>query len=181
MKILIINGSPRNGNTKAALKMIESEIKEKNKSANIEFVDVPTLKIEGCMNCDFCKRNSGTCVHKDDTNVYMNKIMDADILIFGTPVYWWGVSGQLKIFIDKFYSKDGIIQENSSKKIGLLTFGANEITDIQYKLIDDQFNSICNFLKWEIIFTKEFACFDKDDLRNSPEMCKEIIELANKI
>ncbi len=179
MKVLVINGSPRNGNTKFALKAIESKLKEKCPSAEYEFVDVPALKIGGCLNCDFCKKNTGTCVHKDDTNEYMNKMMDANVLIFGTPVYWWGMSGQLKVFIDKFYAKDGLIQENASKKVGVIAIGANENTDIQYKLIADQFKSICNFLKWEIIFNKGFVAFDKDDAKNNAELTESVVTLTN--
>ncbi len=181
MKILIINGSPRKGNTKFALETMKSALKEKYQHATCEFVNVATLKIAGCINCDACKNNSGNCIHKDDTATYMDKMLEADVLIFGTPVYWWGMSGQLKIFIDKFYSKDGIIQESPRKKVCVLAFGANEITDIQYKLISEQFKSICDFLKWELLFSESYACFEKDDLKKNTSMTNEIIKLIEKI
>lgn len=180
-KVLFINGSPRRGNTKYALETMVQTMKENYSNVNYEFIDVAKLNMQGCTNCDACKKNGGFCIHPDDTNHYMDKMMAADVLIFGTPVYWWGMSGQLKIFIDKFYSKDGLIQEGKSKQVGVLSFGANELSDIQYKLITDQFQSICNFLKWELIFSEGFSCYKKDDLRNDKEVTEEVVGVVGKM
>ncbi len=181
MKVLVINGSPRQGNTKFALGLIENAIKEKHQNAQCETIEVANLTMQGCTNCDACKNNGGNCIHQDDTAQFMDKMMEADVLIFGSPVYWWGVSSQLKVFIDKFYSKDGIIQEKAAKKVGLIAIGAAELNDIQYRLISDQFQSICKHLNWELIFSQGFVAWAKDDLKNNPELKSEVIKLVEKI
>ncbi len=181
MKILIINGSPRKGNTKCALALLEKAIHEKYNHTDCEYIDVPALKIQGCMHCDGCKKNGGDCVMKDGSAELMNKMMEANVLIFGTPVYWWGISSQLKAYIDKFYSKDLLIQEIASKKVGVIAIGALDTKNIQYKLIASQFESICEYLKWDMMFCSSFSYEGKQDLANDADIEKKIAILAEKI
>ncbi|MGL5723983.1 flavodoxin family protein [Cetobacterium sp.] len=60
--------------------------------SEVEFIDVTKFNVAGCIACDSCKRNGGKCFMKDNTNELVQKIVDADTLIFGSPVYWWGIS-----------------------------------------------------------------------------------------
>ncbi len=181
MKILIINGSPRKGNTKQALAFLQKAIQKKYAQAECEFVDVPSLKVQGCVACDACKKNGGDCVMKDGSAELMNRMMEGDVLIFGTPVYWWGMSSQLKAYIDKFYSKDLKIQEIASKKVGLIAIGALEASDIQYKLISSQFESICAYLGWDMVFSAAYSYEGRDDLVNDVAVERDIALLAEKI
>ncbi len=181
MKILIINGSPRKGNTKCALGIFENTIQAKYSHAICEFIDVPALKVQGCMNCDGCKKNGGDCVMKDGSAELMNKMMDANILIFGTPVYWWGVSSQLKAYIDKFYSKDLMIQEIAPKTVGIIAIGALETSNIQYELITRQFESICEYLKWKMAFSVSYSYEKKNELANDKTIEQSIHSLVEKI
>lgn len=181
MKILIINGSPRlNGNTKTALKHIVNGIDENIKHSGIEILDVVKLKLSGCLNCDSCKKNGGECILPDDSSKIIEKIAAADIIIFGTPVYWWGISSQLKMIIDKFYSKSKQFHEQN-KKIGIISVGASEIDDKQYKLISDQFKCICDYLGWDIILDEAISAYDLDDLKQNEEKCKELRSLWKSI
>ncbi len=181
MNVLLVNGSPRKGNTKTALGILEKAIKEKYSHAVCEFVDIPALKVQGCIHCNGCKKNGGDCVMKDGSAALMNQMMEADILIFGTPVYWWGVSSQLKAYIDKFYSKDLIIQERAPKNIGVIAIGALETTNIQYQLISKQFESICEYLKWDMVFSASYSYEEKHELANDTAIEEQIALLAEKI
>ncbi|MDD4367310.1 MAG: flavodoxin family protein, partial [Eubacteriales bacterium] len=106
MKVLIFNGSPRlNGNTRTALVALKEEIEHKMPDAETELIDADRKNVSGCINCDACKHNGGECVQEDDTVEIIQKIYDAEILIFGSPVYWWGITAKLKLIIDKMYSK----------------------------------------------------------------------------
>lgn len=175
-KILFLNGSPRlKGNTRFALKTIESEINtEKN---SIEFLDVTKFEVSGCIACDACKINGGKCFRTDDTNLLVEKICEADTIIFGTPVYWWGVTAQLKALIDKFYSKmHGTELTGKKKKVILVSVGEDEVQAEQYKLIASQFKLICDYLGWEFILNKPISAYDINDLKNQEN---SIIELKN--
>ena len=105
MNIVILNASPRKGgNTAAVLGQMQQYLAP---MADIDWVDVCSLRIDGCLACDGC-RDTGHCTMADDTEAVLQKIDRADVLLFGTPVYWWGMSAQLKAVIDKFYSRDAL-------------------------------------------------------------------------
>ena len=60
-------------------------------------------KIGFCRACDGCMRNGGTCVLKDDMNEILKMFQEADVLVLATPVYFYGISAQMKTFIDRTY------------------------------------------------------------------------------
>ena len=101
MKILVLNGSPRKGNTLTA---INSFVKGVSCEHEVEVVDTYKLDVSPCTGCRACQCYKG-CVAKDDSNMIVDKIVDADLLVFATPVYWWGITAQLKMVIDKCYCK----------------------------------------------------------------------------
>ena len=93
MKIVIINGSARKGNTLAAINAFIKGASEKNE---IEIIEPDKLNIAPCKGCGVCQCSKG-CVDKDDTNSTIDKIAAADMILFATPVYWWGMSAQCSI------------------------------------------------------------------------------------
>lgn len=177
MNILVLNGSPRmKGNTKTALLEIKKGIEENIKDCSIEFIDVTTKKLSGCINCDACKRNGGTCITPDDSAQLIEKVYQADILIFGTPVYWWGISAQLKILIDKFYSKSKQFAKQN-KKIGVVSIGGAVLQDREYGLIKEQFSCICDYLKWKMVFYKPISAYEAGFVSYNEETMKELSKL----
>jgi multimeric flavodoxin WrbA len=104
MNILVLNGSPRpKGNTK---QMIEA-FQEGAISAghNVNIVDVCRKKIAGCLACEYCHtKEIGTCVQKDDMQEVYALLKEAHMLVIASPIYYHGISGQLKCTIDRFYS-----------------------------------------------------------------------------
>ena len=97
MKIVIINGSARRGNTLTAINAFIKGASEKNE---IEIIQPDRLHIAPCKGCGVCQCYKG-CIDQDDTNPTIDKITAADVILFATPVYWWGMSAQLKLIIDK--------------------------------------------------------------------------------
>ena len=92
MKVLLLNGSPRKGNTLSALEIIKKGIEE-NLKAETELLDVTKYSVAGCLACDYCSTHKGKCVNpKDDGQFLADKMEEADVIIFGSPVYWWGIS-----------------------------------------------------------------------------------------
>jgi multimeric flavodoxin WrbA len=105
-KILIINGSPKkNGNTAI---LISSFTKgATSKGAKVEVVDATTLKnkVNGCNSCRACqKQKSYGCVVDDDASSVIQKMIKADVIVFATPLYFYGPSAQLKAVIDRMFS-----------------------------------------------------------------------------
>lgn len=161
MNILLLNGSPRHrGNTRAALQTMKAVLEGGN---TVEFLDVCNMKLSGCCACDGCKRNGGHCVRPDDSDAVIQKIAQADAVIFGTPVYWWGMSAQLKMVVDKFYSRDSQFK-TMSKTIGVVAVGANGLDDPQYRLIHGQFRCIAEYLHWDLAFSLSFSAYGPGEL-----------------
>jgi multimeric flavodoxin WrbA len=98
--ILGVVGSPRkNGNTH----IIVSKILEgaKNKGSDTELIFLDDLRILECDGCDVCFKGKN-CIKMDDMNKIYPKIIKSDIIIFGTPVYWFGPTALMKAFLDRF-------------------------------------------------------------------------------
>jgi multimeric flavodoxin WrbA len=102
MKVIGFNASPRkNGNTvtlvKAVLKGAEA------RGAEVRLVNLCELEMRGCIACEGCKKDLGTCVQKDDLSPILRDLKEADAIVLATPVYWWHVTAQLKMLTDRFY------------------------------------------------------------------------------
>ncbi len=102
-KIVVITGSPRkNGNSFA---MTEAFIKEaKARGHQVTRFDAAMMKIGGCRACETCFQTGRACSFDDDFNLIVPAILDADVLVFTMPVYWYSIPSQIKGVIDRMYS-----------------------------------------------------------------------------
>jgi len=100
VKILGIIGSPRRkGNTNILVDRILEGAKSEGAETDSIFLSDYTIK--ECDGCHACWKGL-ECAKKDDMNSLYKKIIDSDVLVFGTPVYWYGPTGIMKMFIDRF-------------------------------------------------------------------------------
>jgi multimeric flavodoxin WrbA len=101
MKILGIVCSPRlHGNTEMMVQ--EALAKAQEKGAEIELITLAGKTISPCDACRSCHK-TGKCHIKDDMQDIYAKLLEADGIIFGTPVYFWSASAQAKALIDRTY------------------------------------------------------------------------------
>lgn len=100
MKILALIGSPRKqGNTDILVDEILRGAEMKGHSVEKRYLyDYDILP---CLDCRGCKRGDYICVLKDDMREIYETLQNADIIIFGTPVYWYGPTGKMKLLIDR--------------------------------------------------------------------------------
>lgn len=104
MKVLGFIGSPReNGNTAA---MVNAVCKGAAAAGHeIEIINITSLSIHDCIACCACKTAKNEhCAIKDDMQKLYPKILEADCLVIGTPVYMGQMSGQMKNFFDRWYT-----------------------------------------------------------------------------
>jgi len=102
MKITIINGSPRKGNTYAATQIFKNEMATCGEVIFAEFFlpqDMPQFCI-GCMSC--FDKGENTCPHSEYTLAILESILGADAIIFTTPVYVVQTTGAVKAFLDHY-------------------------------------------------------------------------------
>lgn len=101
MKVILINGSPnQHGCTYTALKEVAQALAASG--IDSEIIHIGSAVIRGCIGCRYCAKN-GKCVHDDLVNELAPKLIEADGLVFGSPVYYAGISGQLKSFMDRLF------------------------------------------------------------------------------
>jgi multimeric flavodoxin WrbA len=99
-KILAVVGSPRtNGNTHILVSKI-AEGARANK-AEVDELFLADFTIKECEGCHACWKTE-QCVKNDDMKAIYRRIIKSDVIIFGTPVYWYGPTALMKGFIDRF-------------------------------------------------------------------------------
>lgn len=145
MKILILTGSPHFRGTSNTL---VEEFKRGAVEAghNVEVYDCAKGNINPCIACDSCGMN-GDCIQKDDGNRVLNKLLNADMVVFATPVYYFGMSAQLKMMIDRFYARNGAITAKNMKAAVIATAWNDD--DVVMKGLKVHFDIIFDYLNFQ--------------------------------
>jgi multimeric flavodoxin WrbA len=138
MKIIAINGSPRtiHSNTRRlAAFVLEGAA---SAGAETEMIDLCDLRVTPCTACEACSLN-GTCVNDDDIPSVVDRMKEADGIVFASPVYIDNVSGQMKIFFDRL--ADAIHYQLLAGKFGCSvatthTSGGNEVVTYQNHVLN---------------------------------------------
>lgn len=144
MNIVSLLGSPRkNGNTAALLDKVLEGICSKHQVQN-EFIFLQAKNIKPCMACESCHKDENSkCVIKDDMQDILSKIEKADLIIVASPIYWWGVTAQTKLFIDRTYGFHGKLE---NKKIALLMTYGSELPNAGPETVESNYKEICEFI-----------------------------------
>ena len=121
MRVYAINGSPRkNRNTATLLQKVLDGVKEslKDEEVETEIINLYDLKYTGCKSCFACKRiggkSYGKCIIKDDIYEVLEKISQADGIIFVSPIYFGNLSGQLMSFLERLLFQYLVYDKNYS-------------------------------------------------------------------
>ena len=102
MKVITFNGSPHHdGVVAGGLAVIKKELEKEGIS--VELVHLGDKSIHGCMDCRKCRELKRCVIDTDPVNECLEKVKSADGLILGSPVYYGGVAGTFKCFLDRFF------------------------------------------------------------------------------
>ncbi len=123
---VILLGSPRKGgNSEILARHVEKGIKEAGGTTRSFYLH--GMELHPCRGCDYCKKTGAEryCVIEDDMDVIYPALLEADSIVFASPIYWFTYSAQLKIVMDRSYA---LIRDEkyllSGKSIGLVfTYG----------------------------------------------------------
>lgn len=100
MNILLICGSPRKqGNTAQILRQLSIALE----GETVTMVSLADLHLNGCLGCSACQGDleKPGCVQQDDVTALLQQVMEADAVVYGTPLYGHSYSGQLKLLMDR--------------------------------------------------------------------------------
>lgn len=103
MKVLALNSSPRaKGNTTQLIEMVFNAIKEDLPSVETEIIQLTDKLINPCKGCFACsKKKDNKCIQDDDLNPIIEKMIGADCILFGSPVYWGAITGKMKCLLER--------------------------------------------------------------------------------
>ena len=128
MKTVILFGSPRkNGNTIQLVQTMTDALK--NKGHSVRMLSLNDLNVRPCQGCYTCVKK-GSCNIKDDMKGIRKYILESDLIVYATPIYWFGPSAQLKLVMDRsiaFMDGDYNSRITGKKAVTLLTFADNNM------------------------------------------------------
>lgn len=145
MKVTVITGSAHKNGTSALLadKFIDGATEAGHEVFRF---DAAFEKVNPCLACEYCSAHNTDCVHKDSMEKLNEKLIDADVIVFATPLYYYTVSAQLKAVMDRFHAKNSIISGNKKAIILATSYGDDAQT---MEALDKMFELSLCFLNWE--------------------------------
>lgn len=155
MKVIAFNGSPKaNGNTYVSINAVAEELKKEG--IDVEIINVGNKNITGCKACGVCSK-TGKCVINDGVNEMIEKMKDADGIILGSPVYYAGLNGTMKAFLDRAFMLVGANGAFLRHKVGVSVAVARRAGTIQAV---DEMNKFLSFYEmiiptanyWDVAF-----------------------------
>ncbi len=103
MKIAILNGSPKVGNTAAMCNAFAEGAKAAGH--DVEIIHVGKMNIAGCKGCEYCHtKGEGKCIQQDDMSKVMPAYLESDMIVFASPIYYFDMTAQLAAAIQRVYA-----------------------------------------------------------------------------
>lgn len=145
MRIVILQGSPHKKGSSNLL--AEQFIRGAEENGHkVKVLDTAHMDMHPCVGCGHCGMD-GECVHKDDNRMIRDALLGADMVVFVTPIYYFGMSAQLKMVIDRFYS---YTMKLSAKhlKASLITAAWDGGDDVM-PYIKAHYEKLCRYMNFE--------------------------------
>lgn len=184
-KVLILNGSPRpGGNSSILADQVRKGAEEAG--AEAEVIYLHGLDISPCDACDSCQGIAEIdCIVEDDMQTLYPKVREADAIVYATPIYWFTVSAQTKLFMDRCYGLGGNGIENhvlAGKKIGVaLVYEGDDPFDAGAINAIRTFQDMFNYIPAEIIGIVYGTAGDPGDIRKQEDVMQNAIKLGSQL
>ena len=145
MKIVILMGSPnRNGSTSILADSFKKGAEESGHS--VEGIDVCKLNVNPCTGCVACGYE-GDCVLRDDNEQIRKALLSCDMVVFATPLYYYGMSAQLKAVVDRFCAYNSSLNRRHLKS-ALLTVAWNS-QDWTFEALTAHYKTLVRYINFE--------------------------------
>ena len=132
------------------------------------------MNIGGCVGCGYCFEHPGECFQKDDMKQILEALKTAEVLVLASPVYFWSVTAQLKLAIDRTYA---LLRAKApiQRAVLLLTCGSRTGATIP------MFETMCEFSQWENAGVIVATGLREPDAIDSHDSLKEAEALGRSI
>jgi len=177
LKILALIGSPRNGgNTDILIDCILKGSEAAGHSASKVYLY--DHQIFPCIDCRRCKKDDNICPLKDGMKEIYPMMEDANLIIFGTPIYWYGPTGVMKLLIDRM--RPFITSGKLKGKKGLVVSPSEEGPGCCGPLTE-MFLKSFQYLGMESAGSFLARAYEKGEIRNSPEYLDQAYALGKSL
>ena len=179
--ILVLKGSPRlKGNS--SLLADQVAIGARDCGAEVESYDLHQMDIRACDACDICQE-TGVCVIKDDMQVLYPKLRAADAIVIASPIYWFTLSAQTKLCIDRWYAMENTAGNALvGKQFGIvLTYG--DIDPYMSGAINaiHTFQDMFRYLRANMVGIVYGTAMKEGDVVNQPDLMQRAYKLGQKL
>lgn len=177
MKIVVLTGSSHKKGTTARL---AAEFIRGAEEAGHEVYrfDAAFKKVHPCIACFACQRKDDGCVFKDDMVELNPKLLEADAIVFVSPIFYCNFTAQLKAVLDRFFANDDALKGH--KKTALLT-AMNDVTMRSAEGLDLTFKNTAVWLEWDVAgIVNAVHCPTAESLEGTTYL-KEAYELGKNI
>jgi multimeric flavodoxin WrbA len=99
-KVLVLSASPRKGGNSDLL-CDQFMLGARDAGHQVEKINLQEKNINFCLGCLACQSNGGVCAQNDDMAEILDKMVQADVLVMATPIYFYNMNAQLKVLIDR--------------------------------------------------------------------------------
>jgi multimeric flavodoxin WrbA len=176
-RVIFLNGSPRKkGNTSIMIQHLKNLLPASKFETEVSYLY--DYNIKPCNDCRACKKGELVCPVKDDMQVVYPKLNDADYIVFGTPIYWFGPTATMKSLIDRFrpYYVNKRLQDK--KAALLLPAGTgDQDTDLTIEL----FNRTFEALGIELMEAVSTKAYDEGEVYDDELAMEKIERLSAQI
>lgn len=179
-KIVVLTGSHRKKGNSAA--MADTFIHEAEQQGHtVTRFDCAFMHFKGCRACDTCYKTEKACSFEDDFTTIAPALLNADVIAFVTPVYWYTLPSELKTVVDKFYSfyVGGKRENISNKKTVLMTCCEEDMSAMDDVKIFYEKTALA--MKWESLGEIYMPGVSAAGEILNTDACKRAAELAKQI
>jgi multimeric flavodoxin WrbA len=181
--VLILKGSPRiKGNSALLAERVAAGAREAG--AEVESFDLHGMNLRPCDGCDACQGSvDAGCVIEDDMQLLYPKIREARSIVLASPVYWFTMSAQLKLCIDRWYAfvgPEGTVLKG--KQFGLvLTYGDTDPYSSGAVNAIRTFQDMCRFLRAPILGVVYGSAMGAGEIESQPALLEEAYRLGQRL
>jgi multimeric flavodoxin WrbA len=183
MKVLALQASPRRrGNTVTLARALLEGLRAGGVT-QIREVFLHGADIRPCTNCDACLKKDGPfCVIEDDMQPLYRRFIEADLVVLATPIYWWCISAQLKLFVDRLYGLNSADhpERYRGKKLALVFTHQEEHPCSGAEIARKMFDEIADYTEMKIAGDLRYSS-DEKHVRESPAKLKEARALGLRL
>ena len=175
--ILILSGSPRKGGNSDLL-CDEFMRGAKESGNNVTKINVASKKIAPCHACYFCREHGGECAYKDDMAEILQAMIDADVLVLASPVYFYSVDAQMKALIDRTVAQWLIIKNKEFYYIMTAAEESDTVMDCTLECFRGLARCLEGSIERGVIYGK--GVYGAGEIESKPAM-REAYDMGRKV